>query len=112
MAAFHGRGTTIALLDTGVDLAHPYLGGRVAPGYAVEPVGVLVAELRTAGERLGVLARMRDLLPGRYALGLTGRAPGGKKVAPGAYVVRVRADPVPGDVGAGGTAFDVPFTIR
>ena len=93
-----------------------FRAGRIASsprGYAVEPVGVLVAELRTAGgERLGVLARMRDLLPGRYALGLTGRAPGGTRLAPGAYVVRLRADPVPGDFGAGATAVDVPFTIR
>ena len=93
-----------------------FRAGRVhssATGYAVVPVGVLVAELRTAaGERLGVLARMRDLLPGRYALGLTGRGPSGKKLAPGSYVVRVRADPVPGDFGAGATAVDVPFTIR
>lgn len=93
-----------------------FRAGRVessATGYAVEPVGVLVAELRTSGgERLGVLARMRDLLPGRYALGLTGRGPNGKRLAPGSYVVRVRADPVPGDFGAGATAVDVPFTIR
>ena len=30
-----GTGVTIALLDTGVDLTHPYLGGRVEPGIDV-----------------------------------------------------------------------------
>ena len=30
---------------------------------------------RTSGKRLGLLARLRDVLPGRYALGLTGRGP-------------------------------------
>src|SRR5262249_6625520 len=32
---FDGRGMQIALLDTGVDLTHPYLGGRVEPGIDV-----------------------------------------------------------------------------
>ncbi len=32
LPGFDGTGLTIALLDTGVDLSHPYLGGRVEPG--------------------------------------------------------------------------------
>jgi subtilisin family serine protease len=61
-------------------------------GLSVTPVALLEVELLNArGERLGVLARLRDLLPGRYSLGLTGRAPAGTKLAPGRYVVRLKA---------------------
>ena len=92
-----------------------FRAGRVESGdagYAVEAVAVLSAELWTRdGRRLGVLARLRDLLPGRYAFGLTGRGPDGKKLEPGDYVVRLRARPVPGDTGARPSTVDVPFTI-
>jgi minor extracellular serine protease Vpr len=83
-----------------------------ADGNAIEPVQLLVAELRTAkGKRLGVLTRLHDLLPGRYAFGLTGRGPRGGKLAPGRYVLRLTARPVAGDVGAAATSVDVRFTI-
>ena len=58
---------------------------------------------RGKGKPLGVLSRIHDLLPGRYAFGLTGRGPAGKPLAPGRYVVRLRAHPPAGDVGAGAT---------
>jgi subtilisin family serine protease len=61
-------------------------------GVAVTPVALLEVELLNArGKRVGVLARLRDLLPGQYALGLTGRGPNGAKLAPGRYTVRLRA---------------------
>ncbi len=35
LPGFDGTGVKIALLDSGVDLDHPYLGGRVRPGYDI-----------------------------------------------------------------------------
>jgi hypothetical protein len=76
----------------------------------VVPVLLLDVELWTArGKRLGLVARLRDLLPGRYAFGLTGRGPGGKVLRRGRYRLRVFAFPT------GGGAPDsrsVGFTIR
>jgi len=43
---------------------------------------------------VGVLARLRDLLPGVYSIGITGRGPSGAKLKPGAYELRVVAWPV------------------
>ena len=82
---------------------------RTADGNTVVPVLRLDVELWTdKGKRLGLLTRLRDLLPGRYAIGLTGHAPGGKVLAPGAYRLRVFAWPT-----AGGrpTVRSVPFRI-
>jgi hypothetical protein len=78
----------------------------------VEPVGVLDVELWTAGgKRLGVLARMRDVLPGRYAFGLTGRGPGGETLDPGRYVIRLRARPADGEDGAASSVAKAAFAI-
>jgi hypothetical protein len=49
-----------------------------------------------SGKRLGLLARERDLLPGRYTFGLTGRDPSGKVLSPGAYRLRLVAWPTGG----------------
>ena len=48
------------------------------PAPQVQPVARLDVELWRGGERLGLLARLRDLLPGRVAIGLTGRDPDGR----------------------------------
>jgi subtilisin family serine protease len=63
------------------------------PGLQVRPLDVIEVELRRGDELLGVLARRRELLPGRYTFGLTGRGPGGERLRRGTYVVRVVARP-------------------
>jgi minor extracellular serine protease Vpr len=92
-----------------------FRAGRVDGGPAgetIEPVGLLELELWTAdGRRLGVLARLRDVLPGRYAFGLTGRGPSGKVLAAGGYVLRLRAHPVDGDDGTAPSTAEAAFTI-
>ena len=62
----------------------------------LRPVARLDVELWRGGERLGVLAQLRDVLPGRYAFGLTGRGPRGGTLARGAYRLRVVALPPDG----------------
>jgi subtilisin family serine protease len=60
----------------------------------IEPLSRLDVELWSeAGERLGVLVRVRDLLPGRYAFGVTGRDPEGGELVPGTYRLRLLAFP-------------------
>jgi minor extracellular serine protease Vpr len=82
-------------------------------GDLVEPAGLLELELWTAkGERLGVLARLRDVLPGRYAFGLTGRDPQGGVLAEGAYVLRLRAHSVDGEDGQEPAVAEAAFTIK
>lgn len=48
------------------------------------------------GAFIGVLARLRDLLPGTYSFGITGRGPGGAILAPGSYQLRLVAWPAGG----------------
>ncbi len=63
--------------------------------YEVQAVSRLDLELRRAGAKkpLGVVARLRHLLPGRYAFGLTGRGPAGKRLKPGRYELRLHGVP-------------------
>lgn len=74
----------------------------------VQPVERLDIELYTGdGKRIGVIARQRNLLPGRYAFGITGRDPGGQRLESGLYRLRVVALP-----SGGGLATVRSLTIR
>jgi minor extracellular serine protease Vpr len=73
------------------------------------PVAELSIDLLRGDRELGRLASIRDVLPGRYAFGITGRGPHGKRLPPGKYTLRITAIPV------GGAATDeqsVPFTLE
>jgi subtilisin family serine protease len=64
--------------------------GRVAGGQ-LRPLRLLDLELWRGDERIGRLVRVRDLLPGRYAFGLTGRDPEGEELEAGNYQLLLRA---------------------
>jgi hypothetical protein len=73
------------------------------------PLERLDVDLYRGKRRLGRLVMLRDLLPGRYAFGLTGRGPGGERLRSGAYVLRIVGVPV----GKGrATVVEVPFHLR
>jgi len=79
-------------------------------GVSLQPVLRLDIRLvDNAGRDLGLLSRLRDVLPGRYAFGLTGRGPNGGVLPAGRYSLRLLAFPA-----AGGRAVtrSVVFTIR
>jgi hypothetical protein len=91
-----------------------FSAGRISPGAdadSIDPVGVLELELWSRGKSLGVVARLRDLLPGRYAVGLTGRGPDGRRLRPGRYVVRLESRPVDGASDADVSYEQAIFTI-
>jgi minor extracellular serine protease Vpr len=87
-----------------------FQAGRIAAGGQLQPVSLLELRLRgPEGERLGVLAQLRNLLPGRYAFGLTGRDADGETLEPGRYHLRLTAYPTgPGPP----SQASVAFTIR
>jgi subtilisin family serine protease len=62
----------------------------------LRPVSRLDVELWRGRVRLGLVARLRDLLPGRYAFGLTGRGPRGRALPRGPYQLRILAVPPDG----------------
>jgi len=63
-------------------------------GLQILPVRRLDILLYTASGRfIGVMARLRDLLPGAYSFGITGRGPTSARLAPGAYELRLAAWP-------------------
>jgi subtilisin family serine protease len=87
-----------------------FQAGRIAEGGQLEPVARLELDLRgPKGARLGMLARLRDLLPGRYAFGLTGRDGDGDALEPGRYKLRLTAYPTAEGPPSRAT---VRFTIR
>ena len=87
-----------------------FQAGRIAAGGQLEPVALLELRLRGPdGERLGELAQLRDLLPGRYAFGLTGRDADGDTLEPGRYHLGLTAYPTGPGVPSRAS---VAFTIR
>jgi hypothetical protein len=89
-----------------------FVAGRVdgtAERPQLLPLERLEIDLVRGERRLGTLARLRNVLPGRYAFGLTGRSPAGRRLRTGSYAVRIVASPV----GGGEQAVTiVPFRIR
>ncbi|HEU0246701.1 MAG TPA: S8 family serine peptidase [Gaiellaceae bacterium] len=63
------------------------------PHPQVRAVELLEVQLWRGQTLLGVLARRRELLPGRYSFGLTGRSASGERLRRGSYSVRVVAWP-------------------
>jgi subtilisin family serine protease len=93
----------------------PAILGLVAGSVTATPDPQMIAlssldvQLVRGEELLGVLARRRELLPGRYTFGLTGRGPDGERLARGTYTVRVvgrSAD------GARRQVATVPYVVR
>jgi hypothetical protein len=79
-------------------------------GVTLEPVLRLdIRLLDHAGRDLGLLSRLRDVLPGRYAFGITGRGPNGGELPLGQYTLRLLVFPA-----AGGPPVtrSVVFTLR
>jgi subtilisin family serine protease len=62
----------------------------------LQPLARLDVELWRGARRIGLLARLRDVLPGNYAFGVTGRGPRGGRLARGDYRLRVVAVPPDG----------------
>ena len=65
---------------------------RSGTGPIVQPLSRLDLELWSPdGGRIGLLARLRDVLPGRYSFGVTGRDPTGAVLPSGEYELRLIA---------------------
>ncbi|HEY5099618.1 MAG TPA: S8 family serine peptidase [Gaiellaceae bacterium] len=91
--------TTFSASDISPALLRVQAGRVIAAGGRIEirPLARLDVVLRRAdGVNVGLLARIRDVLPGRYTFGLTGRGSGGAPLPPGRYVVTVLAYPADG----------------
>jgi subtilisin family serine protease len=73
------------------------------------PLTELELALHRGRRKVGTLVRLRDVLPGRYAFGITGRGPRGGRLPAGAYVLRVVGTPVGG---GSATSVRIPFRLR
>jgi hypothetical protein len=74
----------------------------------LHPLARLDVELWRGRRRVGLLARLRDVLPGNYAFGVTGRGPRGRALARGSYRLRILAIPPAGTPQSAA----VDFTLR
>jgi len=105
----------ITMTGTRVSDATPaalsFVAGSVTatPEPQVRAVELMDVELWRGGTRLGLLARRRELLPGRYTFGLTGRGPTGERLARGKYTIRLLA--FPGD-GTRKQADTIEYRVR
>jgi hypothetical protein len=88
-----------------------FVAGSVSatPEPQVRSVELLDVELWRRGTRLGLLTRRRELLPGRYTFGLTGRGPTGARLRRGTYTIRLLA--FPGD-GTRKQADSIEYRVR
>jgi minor extracellular serine protease Vpr len=100
LPGFDGRGVTIALLDSGVDRAHPYLRRHVLPGVdvvggdpevkaALDPDGTGRRE-HHGTEMAGILAGARGIAPGASVLPI--RVAGWQRDQTGGWAVYARTD--------------------
>src|SRR3954454_6147105 len=63
-------------------------------GLQIQPVAQLdILLYDSSGRFIGTLDRLRNLLPGAYSFGITGRGPSSAELAPGAYELRLAAWP-------------------
>jgi hypothetical protein len=82
-------------------------GPRTVP--AIVPAARLALDLwNEEGQRLGTLAALTNVLPGRYSFGITGRSPAGADLEPGRYAIKIIARPLDGTASSVKT---VRFTI-
>jgi hypothetical protein len=87
--------TTGPRVSDATPAALSFVAGSVSatPDPEVRAVDLLEIELWRGDTRIGLLARRRELLPGRYTFGLTGRSPTGARLRRGTYTIRVIAHP-------------------
>ncbi len=103
--------TTGTRISDATPAALSFVAGSVtaAPDPQVRSVELLEVELWRGGTRIGLLARRRELLPGRYTFGLTGRGPSGERLGRRVFSIRVVA--YPGD-GTRRQADTIEYRVR